>query len=1201
MFRTDRPTEILLILFLIPLGTGAAPDCAHSRQEWVRLRYTSLLGNVPPTINAGPLRDICPITDSPSCCDQRMEREMYALGHRQLLHQANWLQVAEQMNNDSNALEYFFRSDLEQAKNRLHHFFSRIYGYNYKLHRNFFFRFFADLEEYMAGRRGRLANLVDSFFSQLRDNIVSLIERSANPVLSAGVSDAFGMGGSNNIGPGRKNAGDQTVTDESAEARRIKCLSERVAQLRPFDEVDVRLKARILEAYPPARMLVNVMSTASRLLSHLAFQISERPECVLGLTRYRFCALCAGQTSTSTCPDSCPRLMAPCLLVNGPDTAQLTFIWPRLIEAIVLATTRLERSFNFPAVNRNLQMEISEAITSLQTRYEETKSKFEAECRQGSAGRSVPTLFSSSSSSNSNVNIPQSQHIGMNRQPINEFPGWPPVDNRFSRWRRDSVPEPRARRQTRSPQMASPDLLELQNRLRNRPTNLNAKYGSPTGNTYRSMGASEPGNTWTGAGPNEAVAADMPERLMRWAGQLKHAYNALSNLFSVPGANLCPAVLPGRNSNKTGSSNSGCWDPPTLTLSSPHHGISETLRQLTEATERLHQASANNADPEALIIQVPSTMHPGAYLSQVAFSSLHAEQQPPIQPSNGPLGQWHPSVHPQTPNAFHSNDAVPVGQGDMFDGSGAASHPGEQLPSIENQASQEYYPPPPSQAPAIYGKPSPMLPAPNTPTAPQPEENQGSGRGAYNEPESYYESPEQPSSFGFTESILDSDDNDQSPGSVTAPIPPVLSTVVVPNTSLSTTQSVAATTTTPITSKTATTVATTTTTSIATTTSTTTKASTSSSTEIIKTTPSAMPAINNRSRISPAPVVVPPSNSWRVPERSRGGPSEPSKPAAPNRHPPFESHTNYEVPLPDDEDILVQPDGAPQSSPEQPTSLLSQQQQQTNRQPWPGTGDAPPQGPGQPVWWENSQSGGSGYSGTNYYQPQYQPVGVNPPQSGYNWSPGRPDISASSFGYAGGSGEKPPEQEQSSVEGPGSLKPSPAFPYHEPQPGGTFGRQPAPEWSQPQSPQDLNNLAGQSSGDWTGPNTDHPERITEWQDNAQGSGTAEPVGYMPPYGETNTQNHRLEPPPQPPVHLPPIRKVEPAMPHPPMPPPEVWVPAQLGPGQTVSSVFLVREYNVQGPFYGPETVHTKHNSARTNVAVHTMPIIIVFRFLGLRL
>lgn len=47
----------------------------------------------------------------------------------------------------------------------------------------------------------------------------------------------------------------------------------------------------------------------------------------------------------------------------------------RITEAIVLATTRLERSFNFPAVNRNLQMEISEAITSLQTRYEETKSK----------------------------------------------------------------------------------------------------------------------------------------------------------------------------------------------------------------------------------------------------------------------------------------------------------------------------------------------------------------------------------------------------------------------------------------------------------------------------------------------------------------------------------------------------------------------------------------------------------------------------------------------------------------------------------------------------------------------------------------------------------------------------------------------------------------------------------------------------------
>ncbi|VDP45071.1 unnamed protein product [Echinostoma caproni] len=106
--RIDFPSGFLLIFPLISFGICAASDCASSRQEWVRLRYTSLLGNIPPNINAGPLKDICPVSNNPSCCDQTTEREMYALGHRQLLHQANWLQVAEQMNNDSNALECKF-------------------------------------------------------------------------------------------------------------------------------------------------------------------------------------------------------------------------------------------------------------------------------------------------------------------------------------------------------------------------------------------------------------------------------------------------------------------------------------------------------------------------------------------------------------------------------------------------------------------------------------------------------------------------------------------------------------------------------------------------------------------------------------------------------------------------------------------------------------------------------------------------------------------------------------------------------------------------------------------------------------------------------------------------------------------------------------------------------------------------------------
>lgn len=277
------------------------------------------------------------------------------------------------------------------------------------------------------------------------------------------------------------------------------------------------------------------------------------------------------------------------------------------------------------------------------------------------------------------------------------------------------------------------------------------------------------------------------------------------------------------------------------------------------------------------------------------------------------------------------------------------------MPPIENQAPQEFYPPP-GQTPVNYGQQPPEMPAPNPPTVPGPEESQGSGRNAYNEPGSFYESPGQSVPFGFTESVIDSDDHGQSTDDVTAPIPSPLSTTAVPGTSPTTTQPTAKTTTTSVISSskpTPITTTTTTTTSAAavttvvdSTTTPTARISTSSTAERITTASKTTPSSGNRSRVSPAPVVVPPANSWRGTEHTRGGSAESSRPSVSDGHPPFESQTNYGVPLPDDEDSLIQPDGMPQPAPSPP------HRQQTNQQPWSGTGGAPGQGSSQPVWWE---------------------------------------------------------------------------------------------------------------------------------------------------------------------------------------------------------------------------------------------------------
>ncbi|VDQ11351.1 unnamed protein product [Trichobilharzia regenti] len=51
----------------------------------------------------------------------------------------------------------------------------------------------------------------------------------------------------------------------------------------------------------------------------------------MGITRYRFCALCNAQSPSNVCPDSCSQLLASCLHGDGPNEAQLAYIWPQLI------------------------------------------------------------------------------------------------------------------------------------------------------------------------------------------------------------------------------------------------------------------------------------------------------------------------------------------------------------------------------------------------------------------------------------------------------------------------------------------------------------------------------------------------------------------------------------------------------------------------------------------------------------------------------------------------------------------------------------------------------------------------------------------------------------------------------------------------------------------------------------------------------
>ncbi|VDL59116.1 unnamed protein product [Hymenolepis diminuta] len=261
LFRPSSSCYLLILLLSLiwNILPTSGLDCAKAKRDWLTYRYKVMVTGA---VASSYTQSVCPIPEGNSCCDKQMEMDIFAVGERELSNSlASWLiPVAEQMESDSVALDYFFRSDLTEARNRLHEAFSGIYGYNYKVNHAFFFQFFNDLEAYMAGRRGDLGQLVTSFFAQLRTSIVVLMEK-AEGAAAGGMNSAPASGGA-----------------APPDTQRINCLSEALGKQNAFDLTDVHLKEQFLQVYPPARMLVNSLAATAKLLRTVVEDSSGRDE-----------------------------------------------------------------------------------------------------------------------------------------------------------------------------------------------------------------------------------------------------------------------------------------------------------------------------------------------------------------------------------------------------------------------------------------------------------------------------------------------------------------------------------------------------------------------------------------------------------------------------------------------------------------------------------------------------------------------------------------------------------------------------------------------------------------------------------------------------------------------------------------------------------------------------------------------------------
>uniref|UniRef100_A0A5K3F8U5 Trithorax group protein osa n=1 Tax=Mesocestoides corti TaxID=53468 RepID=A0A5K3F8U5_MESCO len=269
--------------------------------------------------------------------------------------------------------------------------------------------------------------------------------------------------------------------------------------------------------------------------------------------------------------------MKTCLSDGSSDSNKsLPRLWSRFIDALTLTTKRLERTFNFATVNKDLHIFLSEAITFVHQKYAQVKSSLIQECKSSAGGRGS----------------------GASNAP-------PPYNLSPSGWQYPS----RLRRSADNASSAADALLRERRQSgypgeawrQSEPPGWGASQQPPPrgggGGAYQPY--FQPGRRSGGnpsmqpsQQPQQQHSANAPEKLNKWATQLKFYYSGVKDLFARPPSTVCAPAA---------QSNTACWNPPPVASSGQPHRRLAALSDLVAASDRLSVVNTkNNGDPDAL-------------------------------------------------------------------------------------------------------------------------------------------------------------------------------------------------------------------------------------------------------------------------------------------------------------------------------------------------------------------------------------------------------------------------------------------------------------------------------------------------------------------------------------------------------------------------------------------------------------------------
>ncbi|XP_063738542.1 glypican-6-like isoform X2 [Eleginops maclovinus] len=358
MWRLQVALCTLSVLSLSSAGESKARSCSEARQAYSAKGFS--LVNVPHQEISGEHLRVCP--QGYTCCTSEMEDK---------LHQQSKLEFENLVENSSHTMrttfvsrhkkfDEFFLELLDNSEKSLSSVFTRTYKKLYMQNSEVFQDLFTELKRYYTGGNVNLEEMLNDFWSRLLERMFQLLNSQYH------------------------------FTDDYLE-----CVSKYTDQLKPFGDVPRKLKAQVTRAFIAARTFVQGLMVGREVANRVA-KVNVLPACVRALTKMLYCPYCRGMPGLKPCHNYCHNVMRGCLA----NQADLDAEWNLFIDAMLLVADRLKGPFHIESVIEPIDINISDAIMTMQENSMQVSAKVFQACGEpkpsgvGRSTRGISDVFS---------------------------------------------------------------------------------------------------------------------------------------------------------------------------------------------------------------------------------------------------------------------------------------------------------------------------------------------------------------------------------------------------------------------------------------------------------------------------------------------------------------------------------------------------------------------------------------------------------------------------------------------------------------------------------------------------------------------------------------------------------------------------------------------------------------------------------------